>query len=273
MILLDGPMGTLLEHHGVPTPPPRWTASALDTHPDAVQAVHRAYADAGAVVHTAATFRTRPAAVGDDARRLSAVAVALCRQAVPASHRVAGSVAPVADCYEPWDSPPDAPERHARFARLLADVGVDLLLVETFAHPGEALAATEAAVATGLPVWSALTAGPRAMLLDPAELAAAARRLADAGAEVVLVNCTRARAMTPYVDAVAALGIPWGAYANAGPVTDGLQHGTPGAAEAYASLAESWSHHGPSVLGSCCMTGPEHIRLLDRRFSSNSGKR
>ena len=262
--VLDGPMGTLLAAQGLPLPAPGWTAHAVRDAPDAVSAVHRAYAEAGATVHAAATFRTTPQGIGAEAASLTRRAVQLAREAVPAGHRIAGSLAPVHDCYRPDLSPGGAEDLHRTQAQWLADSGVDLLLVETFPHVDEALTATRAAVATGLPVWTALTPGFDGSLMTPGALAAGARRVADVGATIVLVNCLPALRAHAWTQALAATGLPWGIYANAGAPESGLWHGQPGAAERYADLAQSWRRQGASVLGGCCGTGPDHIRAVIR---------
>jgi S-methylmethionine-dependent homocysteine/selenocysteine methylase len=261
-ILLDGAIGTLLEARGVPTPAPLWATGAVASHADRVAAAHRAYARAGATVHTAATFRASPSAAGPRAAALAAQAVSLARGAVPAHHRVAASLAPVEDCWHPERSPSDAAARHGVTARLLAEAGADLLLVETFAHPGEAVAATAAAVATGLPVWTSLTPGWDGRLLTPAALGDAARAAADAGAAIVCVNCLPAAAARPWIEALAATGAPWGVYANAGPEADRLRYRQRGAAARYAQHAASWLDMGAVVVGGCCGTGPGHIAAL-----------
>lgn len=251
MILLDGAMGTELERR-VTLPSPAWSAHAVDHHPSLVQAVHRAYAAAGATVHTAATFRTS----GTSTTR----AVELCRSSIQDHHRVAGSMAPVADCYRPDLAPRDALPHHRRSAMQLAEAGVDLLLVETFANPGEALAATQAAVATGLPTWSSLTPGFDGSLQSPDAVARAAAILYDAGATVVLVNCLPAPTAIRWLREVAALGGPWGVYANGRTSTD-LTPST------YADLAVTWADAGASIIGGCCYTRPSHIRAVRYRLN------
>lgn len=262
--LIDGPVGTELAARGVPTPLPGWSVHALRDHPEAVRAIHADYAASGATVHTACTFRTRPAA-GADWMELARRAVALCRQSVPAHHRVAGSIAPLADCYRPDLSPPDPGPEHAALAAVLADAGADLLLCETFPHPPEAVAAVEAAVATGVETWAALTAGPEARLLDPEALADAGRQVADAGAAVVLVNCVAASRTLPYVEALVR-ALPdrrVGAYANAGHPDEriGWIPGEPGPAR-YLQAVRTWMDAGAVVIGGCCGTGPAHIRAI-----------
>jgi len=262
VIILDGPVGTELAARGVPTPAPVWSAHAIDHAPEVLAAIHRDYAAAGATVHTANTFRTRRRQVGARWDALARRAVSIARAAVPAWHRVAGSIGPLEDCYRPDLSPPDPRPEHRELARALAAAGVDLLLCETFPHVGEALVAAEEAVSTGLPTWVALTAGPDGALLSPAEVAAGAREAALRGAAAVLVNCTAATRILPYVERLAEVGVPFGVYANAGAPDERIGWGEGGDAARYATLAEGWARAGATLIGGCCGTGPSHIRAL-----------
>jgi S-methylmethionine-dependent homocysteine/selenocysteine methylase len=261
--LLDGPLGSELLARGVPTPLPGWSAHALQTHPHKVAEIHRAYAAAGSTIHTTNTFRTRPATLGAAWRELAHQAVQIARDAVPATHRIAGSIAPIADCYRPDLSPPDARVQHRALARVLADSGVDLLLCETFPHVGESVGAVEECIATGVETWVSFTAGPSADLLTPEALGAGARLAVEAGASTVLVNCVPASLTLAYVDALRDIGVPFGAYANAGQAHEGVgwTAGPPGPSR-YAAFARRWIRAGAVVIGGCCGTGPDHIAAL-----------
>jgi betaine-homocysteine S-methyltransferase len=95
--------------------------------------------------------------------------------------------------YDPAD-PASADHVRALFDRQLQDMldagGVDFWVGETFSFLGEALLFVERAKATGLPVMATMsfeTPEPRSYEGDtPAECA---RKLADAGADIVGVNC------------------------------------------------------------------------------------
>jgi S-methylmethionine-dependent homocysteine/selenocysteine methylase len=267
LVFLDGPMGTELSRRGVPTEGPAWSAGALATSTDIVASIHRAYALAGATVHTANTFRTRRRTLGSAWERSARHAVAIARENVPPGHRVAGSIAPVEDCYRPDRSPgARARSEHRELAEVLADAGVDLLICETFASEDEAVVAVEEAVRTGVRTWVALTAGPDAGLMTPTGMRDAARNCAAAGAEAVLVNCTPATETLPYIERLADVGIPFGAYANAGRAEDGIGWNADvvSGSRAYAQLASRWVDAGATVLGGCCGTRPEHIAELVR---------
>jgi len=285
--ILDGPMGTRLEAAGVSLEGPAWSARAVVERPDAVAAVHRAYAEAGATVHTAATFRatrealdawaasggprTDPAAVVDRA-------VKLARTSVPVGHRVAGSVASTADCYDPKGVSRAAHVALAAHVERLARAGVDLLLLETFANRAEIRIAVEVARATGLPVWLALTAGHEGTLLGSSEARAIADDAWNAGVEAVLINCSPVDATTRLVEATAPLGGRCGAYANAGTPRDEVgwirAWGEPMPSDAstrkhaarYVEHAARWIASGASIVGGCCGTSEAHVAALAQRF-------
>ena len=267
---LDGPMGTQLIDRGHRMPTPAWSAAALSSAPEAVYEVHRDYVHAGATVHTTNTFRTRHDSAGSAWAQLARKAVRLTRRAVPDGHRVAGSIAPLADCYRPDLSPPDPGPQHAELANILHDEGCDLLLCETFPHIPEAMAAVAACVATGCETWVSFTAGPRGDLLEPEEVHRGAHAAVDLGARGVLVNCIPARITDRYIEAILDCGVPFGAYANAGHPDEGLGWCSPEITDGpqrYAEFAAIWVEQGATLIGSCCGTGPEHIKELVRRFS------
>ncbi len=267
--ILNGPMGSELGARGVPTPAPLWSALAITEAPDVIAAIHREYVDAGATVHTTNTFRTKRRSAGENWENLARKAVKIARLSVPKGHRIAGGIAPLEDCYRPDLSPADPRLEHREVCRVLADAGVDLLLCETFPHVGEALVATEEAVATGLPVWVAFTAGPEADLLSPSEVERGAREAVERGASVVLFNCTRATKTLPYVDRLSQVGVPFGVYANAGPPEDGLGWtDTPDGPERYLELVSAWVRLGATFVGACCGLAPAHVRALARAFGS-----
>lgn len=262
--MLDGPMGTELVVRGVATPLPGWSAHAIDTAPDVVRDIHRDYAVAGADVHTANTFRTRPRQFPDRWRELTQRAVELAREGTQGfKRRVAGSIAPIEDCYSPELSPDDPRAEHREMARALATAGADLLLVETFPHVGEALIAVEEALDTGVATWASFTAGPDADLLTVDEIRAGAERAVSLGAGAVLVNCIPTHRTTEFLAAVCDLGVPFGAYANAGRANDEVGFSSdPASCDGYLAAAREWVDAGASIVGGCCGTGVAQIREL-----------
>ena len=272
-------MGTELARRGVPTPLPLWSAAAIRDAPDVLAAIHREYAAAGATVHTANTFRASPwaldaAGLRGQAPTLIRAAVAITRASVPGSHRVAGSIAPLRDCYRPDLSPPPdvAAPAHRQTATLLADAGVDLILCETFPHVGEALIALRAALQTALPVWVSFTAGPDGDLLDREQIGAAGRKAVQEGAAAVLVNCVRPGRLLELLAALAGLGVSVGGYCNVGVPcsvhgwrTEGVDDPEP-----FAQLVLAHVAAGARIVGGCCGTTPAHIEAAAALLSTRT---
>ena len=111
-VILDGALGTELERRGVETGLPLWSTHALLEAPETVESILREYAQAGAEVLTAGTFRTQARTLArsdvpglaDLAEEITARAVDLARRAasaVDAPVWIAGSAPPLEDCYRP----------------------------------------------------------------------------------------------------------------------------------------------------------------------------
>jgi homocysteine S-methyltransferase len=282
-VLLDGPTGTELQRRGVETDVPGWSAAALVGAPQAVREIHRDYVAAGAEVLTANTFRTHPrnlAAFGADGRaaELTQLAVALARAAADEADRpvwIAGSQAPLGDCYEPDQTPDDAAleGEHRVMSRLLAAAGVDLILVETHPTLREALAATRAALSTGLPVVTSFVCNRRGELLSGESLGVAVRQAAALPVAAVAVNCILADEAVTAVQTLRehAGGRAVGVYCNVGYFTaGGWQNSDSTDPKIYGRHSADWLDAGATLIGSCCGTTPAHIQEL-RRLIDSSG--
>ena len=276
-LLLDGATGTELPRRGVATTLPLWSARGLIERPDVVRAIHRDYAAAGADILTTNTFRAtrrtlrRAGRDPDETPALNALAVALVQEAVGAERQrgllVAGSIAPLEDCYSPWLAPPYdvALGEHGEQAKALAAAGADFLMVETMPCAGEAEAALVAARRTGLEATVGFVCGPDGRLISGEPLAEAVARVEPHGPTAILVNC----AAPPVIAATLAemrtlTALPLGGYANAG-VVDSV-HGwaaDPALSPAtYAASAAEWLHLGARLIGGCCGTTPAVTRAL-----------
>src|SRR5262245_16744949 len=103
-------MGTELFRRGVKTKLPCWSAHALLHQPDLVREIHEDYIRAGAEIITTNTFRTSYRSLnkegyGQRSEEMTKLAVHLAKEArsnsAHSSVWIAGSVAPLEDCYEP----------------------------------------------------------------------------------------------------------------------------------------------------------------------------
>ncbi len=284
-ILLDGGLGSELDRRGVDVSMPLWSARALIEAPSTLLDVHRAYAAAGAEIITTNTFRTQrrtlaKTGVGETSAELTEAAVHLARAAVATSGEVAfvaGSMAPLEDCYQP-DLVPEAAAldaEHGEMAETLAAAGVDLLLVETMNTAREAAAAARAAKATGLPVLVSLVCNASGRMLSGENPGRVAASLAGLGVDGVLVNCAPAPDLVQALQRIAeAVDLPTGGYGNVGHAdeeggwvnTDSIDP------KAYGLHAAAWLDAGARIIGGCCGTTPDHTRTMRILINGRSGK-
>jgi S-methylmethionine-dependent homocysteine/selenocysteine methylase len=269
LVLLDGATGTELERRGFAAPLPLWTGDAAIRAADLLLRIHSEYLAAGADVLTANTFRTSPyalraAACAGDAAALTRATVAIARAACAAAGRglVAGSVAPLEDCFHPERTPGDAElqREHAVHIHNLADAGVDLLLLETMSTGREALIAARLALETGLPVLVSVILDPAdaLRLLSGEALAGVLEQLGTLevnGRRVAgrLVNCTPVQVVAGAF--ATNHGTLIGAFPNAG-------HPQATSPAEFAAWGRSALPLGARILGGCCGTTPDHIRAL-----------
>jgi S-methylmethionine-dependent homocysteine/selenocysteine methylase len=279
--LLDGATGTELDRRGVRTTLPLWSALGLIEAPHVVRAIHEDYVRAGADVLTANTFRTTGRTLAKAGRPAGEAAV-LTNQAVQMARAaatlrpgtlVAGSLAPLEDCYSPWLSPPFdvALAEHRVQARLLAEAGVDFLIIETMPCAAEAEAALIAAREIDLETTIGFVLGDDGRLLSGERLTDAVGRVAPHGPTAILVNCSPARVIELAIGDLRALTpLPIGGYANLGvaEATVGWEADDSVDGSSYAALVALWLDGGAQIVGGCCGTRPEHIAavraLLDR---------
>ena len=184
VIVLDGAIGTELQAMGVPMDPASWCGPGNYTHPATVRQMHERYIKAGADIITTNTFNTlRPALEASgfgelvreiNVRSVDAAIEARNRAAGDRQVYIAGSIScriPVRDRrtgtllggtgygYGASISAEELRTYVDEQADILAESGVDFFLMENMWADNESrVIATEAAMATGLPVWVAFTA-------------------------------------------------------------------------------------------------------------------
>ena len=186
---------------------------------------------------------------------------------------MAGSLAPVGDCYTPADYPgPEVARATYRdLARWMAKAGADLLLLETHITLDEARIALKAAAHTGLPTLVSYLVDDRLNLWGGASLIAAVAAAEGGGAQGILVNCLTLPVAQKVVAALAdATTLPFGVYANAGetqPSKEGTIHKAH-SDEDFVVAARGWIALGAAFIGGCCGSTPRTIQALNRLLAS-----
>jgi 5-methyltetrahydrofolate--homocysteine methyltransferase len=279
VLLADGAMGTELQRVGLE---PGACGEAWNIeHPERVLAIQRAYVDAGSdclITNTLGGSRIMLGRHGhaDDVVEIARAAVRIARDAfADRPGFVLGDIGPLGGLIEPYGdiSESAAREALAEQASALVDAGVDAIIIETQSSLEELGIAISAARKAGASyvigsVAFAVTHDGRdlrtMMGVDPEK---AARFMADAGADALGVNCgsgvDAARAAQAIQRYRSVCDLPTVAQPNAGqPVLENLQviyEQAPGvmAAQVHDLLAA-----GVGMVGGCCGTTPQHIRLF-----------
>ena len=281
-LLLDGGLGSRLIAMGLPSgrAPEWWNLE----HPGRLAEVHRSYAQAGSDIVHANTFgctppKLRQSGLDGRCREVCSRGIEIARGAVGSSSLVAGDIGPTGLMLPPVGtaSLQEMKEAFVEQAAVLAEAGADLLSIETMYDLREALAAVEAARATGLPVIASMTFDARrrgffTIMGDP--LASSLSALAQAGADAVGFNCTvTSDVMRGMVEeAVRATDTPIAAQPNAGqprPAPGGVVYDA--SPDAFARDLGWMVEAGARLVGGCCGTDADFIRAA--RAVLDAGRR
>ncbi len=284
LLILDGAMGTELQRRDVDTGLPLWSANALIAHPEVVLQIHKDYIAAGADIITTNTFRTtrrtlRRANLPDRSMQLTANAVELAQRARESFPNrevlIAGSIAPLEDCYRPDLVPSDEElrEEHTELAERLANADVDFIMLETMNTIREAYAACSAATSTGKEVVVSFICNKEGNLYSGEQLAEAITTITELRPAAFSLNCVSPRYLEPAITNLKAhTNLPFGVYGNVG-LPESEQRGWEFThdilEDEYADYARQWHRSGASIIGGCCGTTPEYIGAIVNALLTN----
>ena len=278
ILRLDGATGTELAKRGMPPGvcPEAWI---LD-NPDAIIDVQRCYAAAGSDIVYAPTFGGNPLklaefGLADRTEEINRELARLSRRAVPDKF-VFADIAPTGQLIEPYGELAfdEAVEIYKRQIRaLLESGGIDGFAIETMMDLQEARAALIAVrELSELPALVTLTFEPGGRTLTGVHPVSALVTLQGLGADAFGCNCsTGPEAMAGIIRSVKPYAkIPLAAKPNAGMphLVDGETRFDLGP-EAFAASAAALVGAGASLIGGCCGTTPEHIRLLSEAIGNS----
>lgn len=267
VVLLDGGMGTMVQDILAPGENPALLSIRA---PEQVEAVHRAYFQAGADVVYTNTFGAgvlKLEGSGYTTEEITAASVAAARRAAaPFGGLVALDVGPLGELLEPLGTLPfdRAVELYIRQIRAGVEAGVDLIAIETIMDIYEAKAALLAArtVTQELPVLVTMTFEESGRTFTGCTVPVMALTLESLGADAIGINCSvgpdRLRDIVSQLRRWTKLPIV--AKPNAGMPRP--QGGYDLTAEEFAAGVAELSRLGACVVGGCCGTTPEHIRLV-----------
>ena len=281
-LLADGAMGSNLFDRGLQSgdAPELWNAE----HPNRVAELQRAFVEAGADILLTNSFggmrhRLKLHKAEGRVAELNELAARIARAEADRAGRVVlvgGSMGPTGEILEPLGplSADVAAEAFAEQAVALARGGADIIWIETMSSVEETEAAIAGARAADLPIVATLsfdTNGRTMMGITPLDLAGLHRKhhLAACGSncgtgpsELVacIVNLATASDPSAILVAKANCGIPQ--------FIDGQIrfNGTPELMAQYACLSLD---AGARIIGGCCGTTPDHLRVMRGALESH----
>lgn len=272
-VLCDGAMGTLLYSKGI------FINRCYDelnlSQPDLIRGIHHEYLQAGAEVIETNTFggnafRLERHGLQDKVHDINFAGAKLAKEGAKSFDAwVAGAVGPLGIRIEPLGKTSFQEARDVFRAQIagLLEGGVDILILETFGYLEELHQAIHAAreLDPRVPVVAQVTLDEDSNCLDGSTPEVFAPRLEEWGADVIGCNCSVGP--VPMLDSIerirAATTLPLAAQPNAG-----IPRSVEGrniylcSPEYMASYVRKFVNAGVRLVGGCCGTTPEHIRVM-----------
>jgi betaine-homocysteine S-methyltransferase len=258
--------------------------------PDALRQLHRELLRAGSDVMVALTYYAHRDKLKDVGR--AGELEAMNRRAVRIANEVAaeGGALVAGNICNTWSYDPQDPETSGAAVRAqyeeqlgwAVDEGIDFVIAETHDYVGEARIALEVCQALGLPAMVTFASVQAATTYDGYDYVEACRILAEAGATIVGLNCSRGPdTMLPLLERiraavdvpVAALPVPYRTSPST-PAFESLAAGDgrrlfPIELEPFqcsrfemAEFARRAREIGVDYIGICCGGGPHHVRAM-----------
>ena len=271
-VLLDGATGSNLRKAGMPVGvcAEQWVLE----HPEVIRKLQQDYIEAGSQIIYAPTFSANRISLSrhgleDRLEEMNRKLVAISREASGGRAYVAGDVTTTGKMLEPRGeiSYQELFDVYREQIAVLADAGVDLIVAETMLDVEETMVVLDAAASVcELPVMCSLTLEADGSALYGGSAVEMVEALQEMGAAAVGLNCSvgpdQLEAVVSSMKKVAK--VPVIAKPNAGmPEIDekGVAHYNM-SPERFADSMKRLIENGAGIVGGCCGTDPEYIRML-----------
>ena len=275
-LIIDGAMGTELMNLGVDLPLPLWSSVANFDEYDKVVDIHKRYINAGSDIITSNTFRTtartfkKAGYTADQSNEISkkctSEAIKAAKEAIDNKNvLLAGSIAPLEDCYEP-DRFPGKIKARKEFEEIIQNIdscGVDIFLFETMGNFEEIETILELSRGLNQKRWLSIVLKNESSILDGTSLEKTIRLLKKYRLDMLLINCTPIDVITNSLDLFTSLWDgKWGTFPNAGksmPSKEG-EFESKVEDDFLSNTLKRYMNLGAVVLGACCGSTPNTIR-------------
>jgi len=291
-VILDGGLATALEAKGLDLSSALWSAKVLQDNPEAIYETHLDYYRAGADVATTASYQASAAGLREhlgmdeaESRKLIQHSVKLAQRARDAvvkeqpSRRlfVAGSVGPYgaylangAEYTGEYSIGEQAlRDFHRVRLRALVDAGVDVLACETIPSMLEIQVLLDL-LRNECPdsrAWLSCTLCDESHISDGTPVADVARLVGDNNQIIALgFNCIPQQLASAALDHLRQQTYkPLIVYSNSGELWDAETrewYGERPQGQALKRLAEDWQSKGARLIGGCCRTTSDDIKII-----------
>ncbi len=270
-VILDGATGTNLQKAGMPVGvcPEQWILE----NPEVMIKLQEDYVAAGTDILYAPTFtanriKLEEYGLSDKLEEMNRELIAISKKAAQGRALVAADMTMTGQQLYPIGELmfEDLVEVYKEQAKVLAEAGADLFVVETMMSLHECRAAVIAIKEVcDLPIMVSLTYNPDGRTLYGTDPATATVVLQSLGADAIGINCSTGPEdmIEPVKEMAEYAVIPILAKPNAGlpELEDGVTVYKTGPEE-FAACGKKLVEAGASIIGGCCGTTPEHIRAL-----------
>jgi methionine synthase I (cobalamin-dependent)/5,10-methylenetetrahydrofolate reductase len=273
VVVADGAMGTMLYARGV------FINRCFDelnlSSPDLVRQIHLEYVKAGSEIietNTYGSTRLRLSAfgLGERVREINMAGVRVAHEAAKDKAWVAGAIGPLGVRIEPL-GPTSFAEARAAFREqidALVEAGVDLLILETFANLDElreAVAAARESAGKDMVIVAQVTIDDFGHLPDGTDTVSFTREMDAMPVDVIGLNCSVGPKAT--LETLELMmqhsSKPMSAMPNAGvPQRVEGRNIYLCSPEYMSQYARRMLWAGVKIIGGCCGTTPEHIKLI-----------
>ena len=278
IIIIDGATGTEIQRRGVKTTLPLWSAKALLTNPNVIKDIHKDYILNGADIIITNTFRTtvhtlKKANLENKATQITILACKLIKEAIKEAGvekeiYIAGSMAPLEDCYSPELTPQknELEREYLSLAKNLKKGGADFLLLETMITIKETLAAIKAVKKVKMSFAVSFCCNEKNQLLGGESIKLVIRKIEKYNPLFIGVNCIQPELATQLIKTITKItDLPLCVYANGyGKPDDDQGWLFSGKKEInkFLNEAKKWVKSGVQLIGGCCGTTPEYIKTI-----------
>lgn len=276
-VIIDGGLATQLESQGCDINNPLWSASLIQSDPQAIVDAHRAFLDAGAMIIISASYQSTDP---DLVAAAAALAVRARNEFVADNPHaiaplVAGSIGPYGAVLSDGSEYTGNYDKQragllefhrARILQLDAS-DVDVLACETIPSIDEASALAELLSDVSTPAWVSFSCKDGAFINDGSAIEKAASLFRDhPQVQAVGINCTAPQHVSALIKRIKATlpDVAVLVYPNSGESFDAVSKTWSGttSTDEWEGAAQEWIAAGATIIGGCCRTGPEHIAAL-----------